>query len=189
MGTKNRPAASGISRGMRTALIITLLLTGASFGIRQWRESKATGTPPSFDNTAENRTATPLSTVATTKPTPPSPTIAGLRAESPAAQGNPMARRNAPPPPVESPKSPEQTPQQQVVPPPAQDPPAFRLIGRHLDGKRWTAFFAHDNHVIAASPRTELPGGFVLHAIRKNSVLVIRRSNREKIEMPMEMPK
>lgn len=182
---KKQPGASGLSRGMRMALIVTLILTVLSFGIRKWRQ--ASNEPPvaaAQDKPNSNRV------MGTSSPASDQPsTNTSLRQEVPAASANPMTRRNLPPPPPQNANTNKPPPPPPPPPPPKLDPPAFRLIGAHVDGKRWTAFFAHGNSVIAARPKTELPGGFMLKSINRNSATVIRRANQEKIEMPLEMPK
>ena len=183
-----RHGSQGMSNGMRIALIVTLILTAGSFGVRKWRELRAAPEAPSIQSdtpTGREASSPPSAAIAS-----PSNQKTGLRSELPAAQANPMTRRNAPSVPPPAPQEAQKAPEQPPPPPPPQlEPPAFRLIGRHLEGKLWTVFFAHNNHVIAATPKTELPGGFILQSIKKNGVTVIRRSNREKIEMPLELPK
>ena len=183
-----RHGSQGMSNGMRIALIVTIILTAASFGVRKWRELRAT--PETQSNLSDTPTVRETSSPQASATSSSSNQKIGLRPELPAAQANPMTRRNAPPATPAAPQEAQKAPDQPPPPPPPQlEPPAFRLIGRHLEGKHWTVFFAHNNHVIAAAPKTELPGGFILQSIKKNGVTVIRRSNREKIEMPLEMPK
>ncbi len=187
-----RQNPEGMSQGLKIALIITLILTVFSFGVRKWRQS-SNENPATLQETGSKgiesaNNSAPAKAEASIQGTA---TSAGLRPPALTASLNPMARRNAPVAPAEPPKSPDQPPPPPTSPPPPTqlEPPAFRLIGAHLDGKSWTAFFSHDKKVIAARPRAELPGGFELKTIDKDSVTVLRRSNREKIEMPLEMPK
>ena len=180
-----------MSRGLRIALIVTIVLTVFSFGVRKWRQANTdVAAPAESAASAENGEAANTANTNPPSAQPPASAPAGLRSEAPAASQNPMARRNAPPtpPPAEAAKEtppPAPTP----APEPQLAPPSFRLIGVHTDGKQRTVFFAVADKVIPARPGTELPDGFALKSIKKDGVTVIRRSNREKIEMPLEMPK
>lgn len=174
---------SGLSNGLRIALIATVALTLLSFGIKKWRQSSEEQTTSADvrqveESTEEGATAAPK-------------LHAGLRPDLKAASNNPMGRRNASTSAVETAQTPDQAPPPPPPPPPPQElkPPTFHLIGVHVDGKRWTAFFSQGNRVIAARPKTRLPDGFFLQTVNTKGATVIRTSNREKIEMPLEMPK
>lgn len=192
---RSSSAPAGMSRGLRIALIATIVLTVLSFGVRKWRQARTdvAVTAESVEVTANTRNGETANTGSSNSSSAPPPANAqeGLRGEAPPVSLNPMARRNAPPPaspPVEAAK---ETPPPAPTPPPEPQlaPPGFRLIGVHRDGKQRTVFFALADKVITARPGAELPDGFVLKSIKKDGVTVIRRSNKEKIEMPLEMPK
>lgn len=182
----------GLPRGLRIALIVTLILTVASFAVRQWRQSRSSPkSAAELSLPAQDKTAAGSGNSAPATGPAPGPAAAvpqpstGLRPVVPAASVNPMGSRSPPPP------KPEETAKAEPVPPPPPPlpPPSFRLIGRYADASRLTVFFVQNDQVIAVKPGDALPDGFVLKSVRQDGVTVMRRANREKIEMPLEMPK
>lgn len=166
----------GISPLMKGALIVTLLLTAASFGVRQWREQQAALLP------AAAVAAGPAAVEKRPPVDPASPVAApseGLRAPVAAASVDAMASRLPPPPPPGV--------QVKAVPPPP-PPPSFRLIGAYADEGRKVAIFAYGNQVLTVRPGDGLPEDFILKALHPQSVVVQRQSNKEQIEMHLGKP-
>lgn len=70
-------------------------------------------------------------------------------------------------------------------PPPPLPPPSFRLIGRYADSAGPVAFFVEGDKVIAVRVGGKLPQDFVLKSIRADGVTVLRKANKESIDMPL----
>jgi len=179
-----------VSRGMLLALVATLVLTVASFAVRQWRQSRveppepvALASPETAPKPAVAETAAP--TLASGAPESKAPAASpGLRPALPGATTNAMASRQPPaPPPTPIPQANDAPPPLPVLP-----PPAFRLIGRYVDKRGPVAFFVHEDRVLAARRGEKLPGDFVLRTIREDRVTVLRPSNKETIDMPLGTP-
>jgi len=172
-----------ISPPMRLLLVVTLLLTALSYGVRSWRESAALppvieGAVPAHSGIADGGKDDETNSMPMRNPDV-------LRPIWPTASIDAMASRQAPAV-VPSGNAEGSTPA--VAPTPALPDPSFRLVGRYADGKRGQIFFAHGEELIAVRVGQSLPDGFVLKAASNDKVTVIRTLDGRLFDMTLEAP-
>lgn len=172
-----------ISRPMQLLLAVTLLLTVLSYGVRSWRESAAL--PPVIDGATPARPASAQGEPGS-EPGNPQPVRGNelLRPIWPTASIDAMASRAA----TQSQPGAEVAGAGQPTASPALPGPAFRLVGRYVDGKKGQVFFSHGNELIAARIGQALPDGFVLKAANSEKVTVVRTVDGHLFDMTLEAP-
>ncbi|HRE15849.1 MAG TPA: hypothetical protein PLW86_02120 [Rhodocyclaceae bacterium] len=175
-----------VSRPMRILLTVTLLLTALSYGVRSWRESAAL--PPVIDGAAPARLNSGPAAEPGGDPASPQPIRSNelLRPIWPTASIDAMAPR------ATTPGLPGTAAADPGVPAatasPALPGPAFRVVGRYVDGKKSQVFFIHGNELIAAGIGQPLPDGFVLKAANSEKVTVVRTVDGHLFDMTLEAP-
>lgn len=172
-----------ISPPMRLLLVVTLLLTALSYGVRSWRESAALppvieGAVPAHSGIADGGKDDESSSMPMRNPDV-------LRPIWPTASIDAMASRQAPPA-AQSENAEGATPA--AAPATALPPPSFRLVGRYADGKKGQVFFAHGEALIAVRVGQALPDGFVLKSASHDKVTVIRTLDGHLFDMTLEAP-
>ena len=178
-------SGAGVSKPMLGLLIATVVLTAASFAVREWRESAAR--PAVIEGAVPMHATEPVPPGAAPDAAPagaPSGRgVDGPRQSWPNASINAMARRGASAQP-QAPTEPQAPPP--PPPPPSLPPPNFQLMGRFIDGKVRYLFFVQGDKLIPVKPGQVIADGFILQSWRGDKATIVRKEDGQKFEMTLE---
>lgn len=173
----------GVSKPMLGLLLVTVVLTAASYAVREWRESSARPAVIEGAVPAYSEQTPPGTTPEAALPAPPGRGVDGPRQSWPSASINAMTRRGA------SAQAQASTEPQAAPPPPPPTPlppPNFQLMGRFVDGKVRYLFFVQGDKFFPVKPGQVIADGFILQSWRGDKATIVRKEDGQKFEMTLE---